>query len=69
MIIPGWQRDFISSTYSRLWLEDNDYRLIYVDDCQVSMNNSSFYNCSPRDYTAIQEINSDNNIMSFIVDI
>ena len=39
MIIPGWQRDFISSAYSRLWLEDNDYRLIYVDDCQVSMNN------------------------------
>ena len=60
-------RDFIESAYLQLYLEQEGYKLIYLDEFHVSMKSRSAYNWSLKGTPAIWAVDPDTWTMSFII--
>ena len=60
-------RDFIESAYLQLYLEQEGYKLIYLDEFHVSMKSRPAYNWSLKGTPAIWGVDPDLWTMSFII--
>ena len=60
-------REFYEAAFLQQYLEDKQYRIIYVDEFHVSMRGGALYNWSPRGSPAIISVNYEKRTMSFII--
>ena len=60
-------RDFYDAAFIQLYLDNNGFTLVYVDECHISMRSTSVYNWSPRGGQAIVSVDPDPWIMSFVI--
>ena len=60
-------RDFYDAAFIQLYLENNWFTLVYVDEFHISMRSISVYNWNPRDGPAIVSADPDPWIISFVL--
>ena len=59
--------DLYDASFIQLYLENNGFTLVYVDEFQISMRSTSIYNWSLRGGPAIVSVDPDPWIMSFVI--
>ena len=67
MVIRERIRDFYDAAFIQLYLENNGFTLVYVDEFHIGMRSTSVYNWSPRGVPVIVSVDNDPWIMSFVI--